>query len=41
VVAPEHVARDVETVIKEYPTFWLVEKDGEAQELVRELDETG
>ena len=39
VVAPEHVARDVETIIQEYPTFWLVEKDGDAGELAEELDE--
>jgi hypothetical protein len=25
-VAPGHVARDVEGVVKEYPDFWLVEK---------------
>ena len=33
VVAPEHVAGDVETVVKEYSSFWLVEKKGEAGEL--------
>jgi hypothetical protein len=39
VVVPEHVARDVETVVKRYPSFWLVEKDGDAGKLVQRLDE--
>jgi hypothetical protein len=38
VVAPGHVARDVEVVVKEYPDFWLVEKRGEAEEIVEELE---
>jgi len=38
VVAPEHVARDVEVVVKERPNFWLVEKNGEAGEVVEELE---
>lgn len=37
-VAPGHVAYDVEVVVKEYPDFWLVEKQGEAGDIVRELD---
>lgn len=36
-VAPGHVARDVEVVVKEFPDFWLVEKRGEAAEIVEEL----
>ena len=38
VVAPGHVARDVEVVVKEYPDFWLVEKQGEAEKIVEELE---
>jgi hypothetical protein len=38
VVAPEHVAPDVEVVVKEYPEFWLVEKRGEAEEIAEELE---
>lgn len=37
VVAPGHVARDVEVVVERYPNFWLVEKQGEAEEIVEEL----
>jgi hypothetical protein len=38
VVAPEHVAPDVEVVVKEYPEFWLVEKRGVAEEIAEELE---
>lgn len=37
-VAPEHVAHDVETVVKEYPEFWIVEKQGEAEDIAEQLD---
>lgn len=30
VVAPGHVVADFETVVEEYPHFWLIEKHGEA-----------
>ena len=36
-VAPGHVAGDVETVVKEHPHFWLVEKRGEAGDVAEEL----
>jgi hypothetical protein len=36
-VAPEHVAQDLEVVVKKYPHFWLVEKYGEAGEVAEEL----
>ena len=29
-VAPGHVVAESETVVKEYPHFWLIEKKGEA-----------
>jgi hypothetical protein len=38
VVAPGHVAPDLEVVIKEYPDFWLVEKRGEAEAIAEKLD---
>ena len=37
-VAPGHVAYDVEVVIKEYPDFWLVEKQGAAKDIAENLD---
>jgi hypothetical protein len=37
-VAPEHVARDLEVVVREYPEFWLVEKQGEAEEIAEETE---
>ena len=37
VVAPDHVVRDVEVVVKEYPDFLLVEKQGEAARVAEEL----
>jgi hypothetical protein len=36
VVAPGHVHPEVEVVVKEYPDFWLVEKQGEAEEIAEE-----
>ena len=37
-VAPGHVAPDVEAVVKQYSDFWLVEKQGEAGDIVEELN---
>jgi len=37
-VAPGHVAGDVETVVKKYPEFWLIEKQGEVGDVARELE---
>jgi hypothetical protein len=37
-VAPGHIARDLEAVVKKYPDFWLVEKQGEAEDAAKELD---
>jgi hypothetical protein len=36
-VLPGHIASEHETVVKEYPHFWLVEKHGEAGEVAEEL----
>ena len=36
-VAPEHVAKSLEGVVKEFPHFWVVEKLGEAGEVAEEL----
>jgi hypothetical protein len=36
-VAPEHVAADLEAVIREYPHFWLIEKHGKAGEVAKKL----
>lgn len=36
-VAPEHVAHDVEAVVKEYQHFWLIEKHGEAGKAAKKL----
>ena len=38
VVAPDHVVRDVEIVVKEYPDFLLVEKQGKAARVAEELN---
>jgi hypothetical protein len=38
VVAPYHVVKDVEVVVKEYPDFLLVEKQGEAAGVAEDLD---
>jgi hypothetical protein len=37
-VAPGHVTYEVEKVVKEYPNFWLVEKQGEAEDIAKALD---
>jgi len=37
-VAPEHIAPDVESVVKEYPDFWIVEKQGKAEGIAEQLD---
>jgi hypothetical protein len=36
-VAPGHIARDHEAVVKEYPHFWLIEKHGRAGNVAEEL----
>jgi hypothetical protein len=36
-VAPNHVAANVEAVVRTYPVFWLVEKLGEAGRVAEEL----
>jgi hypothetical protein len=36
-VAPDHVAKNLEAVVKEFPRFWVVEKVGEAGEVAEEL----
>jgi hypothetical protein len=41
VVAPDHVAHGVEIVVKEYPDFLLVEKQGEAARVAEELEGAG
>jgi hypothetical protein len=38
VVAPGHIAPDVEVLVKEYPDFWLVEKHGKAADTAEKLD---
>jgi hypothetical protein len=38
VVALDHVARDVEIVVKEYPDCLLIEKQGEAARVAEELN---
>ena len=37
-VAPGHVARDFESVVEEYPHFWIIEKHGEAGDLAEQLE---
>ncbi len=37
-VAPGHIASDVESVVAEYPHFWIVEKHGEAGERAKQLE---
>jgi hypothetical protein len=37
-VAPEHVAPDLEAVVREYEDFWLVEKQGQAAHIAEALD---
>ena len=36
-VAPGHVAADVETLVKEHPLFWVIEKHGEAGAVAEKL----
>jgi hypothetical protein len=36
-VAPEHIAAELEAVVREYPHFWLIEKQGRAGEVAKEL----
>ncbi len=36
-VAPEHVAAELEVTVKDYPHYWIVEKQGEAGVLAAEL----
>ncbi len=36
-VAPEHIAKDLEVVVEEYPHYWLIEKHGEAGEVAEKL----
>jgi hypothetical protein len=36
-VAPGHTAASVERIVKEYPHFWIVEKQGEAGDVAHEL----
>ena len=36
-VVPGHIAAEHETVVKEYPHVWLVEKQGEAGDVAKEL----
>jgi hypothetical protein len=36
-VVPGHIASEHESVIAEYPHFWLIEKQGEAGEVAEEL----
>ena len=40
-VAPNHVAERFEAVLTTYPTFWLIEKFGEAGSLADELARVG
>jgi hypothetical protein len=37
-VAPGHVARDIEWVVRKYPDFWIVDKRGEAEEVAERLE---
>jgi hypothetical protein len=37
VVAPEHLAPDLEVVVEEYPNYWLIEKRGVAAEIAEEM----
>jgi hypothetical protein len=36
-VVPGHIAGEHETVVKEYPHLWLIEKQGEAGDMAKEL----
>jgi hypothetical protein len=37
-VAPEHFAPELEVVVKEYPDYWLVEKQGEAEKIAEKTE---
>jgi hypothetical protein len=37
-VSPGHTAPDVESVVKEYPHFWILEKRGKAGEVSENLE---
>jgi hypothetical protein len=37
-VAPGHVASEAEGVVKEYPHFWIIEKQGEAGDVAEKLE---
>ena len=37
-VAPGHIATEAETLVKEYPHFWMVEKRGKAGEIAENLE---
>jgi hypothetical protein len=36
-VAPGHVSFEIEIVVKEHPSFWIVDKKGKAGKLAEEL----
>jgi hypothetical protein len=36
-VAPGHVSVEIETVVEEHPSFWIVDKKGKAGKLAEEL----
>jgi hypothetical protein len=36
-VAPGHIAAQLESVVEEYPHFWLLEKHGEAGDVAEKL----
>jgi hypothetical protein len=38
VVAPGHIDRDVEVLVKECPEFWFVEKRGEAEKIAKAME---
>lgn len=38
-IAPEHQEAEIETVIRRFPTYWVVEKrEQDAREVARETD---
>ncbi|MGH7485423.1 MAG: hypothetical protein ACREMY_07430 [bacterium] len=37
-VAPGHVAAEIEFVVEEYPDYWIVEKQGEAAKIAEAMD---
>ena len=36
-VAPGHVSGEIETVVEEHPSFWIVDKKGKAGKVAKEL----